>query len=229
MSMSRTPVSAPVPAASIQNVFSMHASKHLARVWSVPVLLCATYVSSSLPHMCSFIQHTCSMCAACIPDGCGMYSRWVWHIMLVWAALFTVTLQRYAGIFPETIKLKNIILILPVGTASVERSFSYVKFIKTCTCTSTTDQNLGRLLGIASESPELSAVNFDEVLETFKQKLEELCFGLHFLIICKRILLWVIIYNYFGHITRLIDRKLLNIKPISEISWTPRCTIDKVH
>ncbi len=40
-------------------------------------------------------------------------------------------------------------------------------------------------MGIAIEGPELSAVNFDEVLEIFKQKIiiEELCFDLHFLII----------------------------------------------
>ena len=35
------------------------------------------------------------------------------------------------GIFPKTYKLLNIILVLPVGTASVERSFSYMKLIKT--------------------------------------------------------------------------------------------------
>ena len=37
----------------------------------------------------------------------------------------------YGGIFPEIFKLINIILVLPVGTASVERSFSSMKQIKT--------------------------------------------------------------------------------------------------
>jgi len=76
----------------------------------------------------------------------------------------------YTGIFPETFKLLNIILALPVGTASVERSFSYMKLIKTRIRNSITDQNLSRLMRIAIEGPELSAVNFDEVLEIFKQK-----------------------------------------------------------
>lgn len=75
----------------------------------------------------------------------------------------------YTGIFPETFKLLNIILVLPVGTASVERSFSYMKLIKTRIRNSITDQNLGRLMRIAIEGPELSNVNFNEVLDIFKQ------------------------------------------------------------
>ena len=35
------------------------------------------------------------------------------------------------GIFPETWKLLNITMALPVGTATVERSFSQMKLIKT--------------------------------------------------------------------------------------------------
>ena len=38
-----------------------------------------------------------------------------------------------------------------------------------------TDESLGRLMRIASEGPELSAVNFNEVLDIFKQKIEEFC------------------------------------------------------
>ena len=63
------------------------------------------------------------------------------------------------------------------GTASVERSFSYMKLIKTRI--RNTDQTLGRLMRIAIGGPELSAVNFDEILEIFKQKNEKLCFDLH--------------------------------------------------
>ncbi len=36
----------------------------------------------------------------------------------------------YTGIFPETFKLLNIILVLPVRTASIDRSSSYKKLIK---------------------------------------------------------------------------------------------------
>ena len=58
-----------------------------------------------------------------------------------------------------------------------------MKLIKTCIHNSITDQTLGRVMRIAIEGPELSAVNFDEVLEIFKKKKkkkEELCFDLHF-------------------------------------------------
>ena len=36
-------------------------------------------------------------------------------------------LGAYTGIFPDMFKLLNIILVFPVGTASVERSFSLMK------------------------------------------------------------------------------------------------------
>ena len=37
----------------------------------------------------------------------------------------------YGDIFPEMFKLSNILLVLPVGTASVERSSSQIKLVKT--------------------------------------------------------------------------------------------------
>ena len=43
------------------------------------------------------------------------------------------TSHTYGGIFPETWKLLKIMMTLPVGTASVERSFSQMKLIKTLT------------------------------------------------------------------------------------------------
>ena len=39
--------------------------------------------------------------------------------------------HTYGGIFPEMWKLLNIAMALPVGTATVERSFSQMKLIKT--------------------------------------------------------------------------------------------------
>ena len=73
-------------------------------------------------------------------------------------------------IFPETFKLLNIILVLAVGTTSVERSFSCMRLIKTRIRNSIIDQNLGRLMRIAIEGPELSAVNFNVVLDIFETK-----------------------------------------------------------
>ena len=67
-------------------------------------------------------------------------------------------------------KLMNIILALPVGTATVERSFSQMKMIKTRLRNRLNDSNLTRLMRIAIEGPELNSVNFAEILDIFKQK-----------------------------------------------------------
>ena len=61
------------------------------------------------------------------------------------------------------------ILALPVGTATVERSFSQMKMIKTG-FDRLNDSNLTRLMRIAIEGPELNSVNFAEILDIFKQK-----------------------------------------------------------
>ena len=39
--------------------------------------------------------------------------------------------ETYEGVFPETWKLLNIMMALPVSTATVERTFSQMKLIKT--------------------------------------------------------------------------------------------------
>ena len=39
--------------------------------------------------------------------------------------------SSYSNIFSETFELMNILLTSPIGTASVERSFSQMKMIKT--------------------------------------------------------------------------------------------------
>ena len=64
--------------------------------------------------------------------------------------------DAYGGIFPEMFKLMNIILALPVGTATVERSFSQMKMIKTRLRNRLNDSNLTRLMRIAIEGPELT-------------------------------------------------------------------------
>lgn len=78
--------------------------------------------------------------------------------------------DAYGGIFPEMFKLCNIMLTLPVGTATVERSFSQMKNIKTRLRNRLNDSNLERLMRIAIEGPEMKFVNFDEVLNIFKEK-----------------------------------------------------------
>ncbi len=76
----------------------------------------------------------------------------------------------YVEFFIEIFKLLNIILVLPVGTASVERSFSYMKTIKTRLRNRISDTNLIHLMRIAIEGPELPAVNFNEILDIFKER-----------------------------------------------------------
>ena len=78
--------------------------------------------------------------------------------------------HTYEGIFPETWKLLNIMLALPVSTASVERSFSQMKLIKTRLRSRLSDMNLEHLMKIAIEGPPLTDVDFSEILDIFKLK-----------------------------------------------------------
>ncbi len=60
-------------------------------------------------------------------------------------------------------------LSIPVGTATAKRSFSEMKLIKTRLRSRLTEQNLARLMRIAIEGPELNEINFNEILDIFKQ------------------------------------------------------------
>ena len=75
--------------------------------------------------------------------------------------------EAYAGIFPETYCLINIMLTLPVGTATVERSFSQTKIRLR---NRLSDLNLTRLMRIAIEGPQLNLVNFNEIMDIFKEQ-----------------------------------------------------------
>lgn len=57
-------------------------------------------------------------------------------------------MNAYTDIFHVIFKLFNILLTLPVETATVERSFSQVKLVKTCLHNKDTDINLARLMRI---------------------------------------------------------------------------------
>ena len=83
--------------------------------------------------------------------------------------LLTRKADAYGGIFPEMFKLINIMLTLPVGTATVEWSFSQMKMIKTRLRNRLNDTNLKRLMRIAIEGPEMKLVDFDEVLDVFRE------------------------------------------------------------
>lgn len=67
--------------------------------------------------------------------------------------------------FLEIFNLIDIMLALPVGTATAERSFSQMKLIKTRLRNRISDTNLPRLMRITIEGPEkLSEVNFHTYL-----------------------------------------------------------------
>ena len=76
----------------------------------------------------------------------------------------------YGGIFPETLKLLNITMALPIGTARVEHSFSefsQMKLIKTRIRSRLSDSNLEHLLKISLEGPPLTDVDFNIFLNIF--------------------------------------------------------------
>ena len=83
--------------------------------------------------------------------------------------LLTRKADAYGGIFPVMFKLINIMLTLPVGRATVEKSFSQMKMIKTRLRNRLNDTNLNRIMRIAIEGPEMKLVDFDEVLDVFRE------------------------------------------------------------
>ena len=54
------------------------------------------------------------------------------------------------------------LLSLPVGTATVELSFSQMKMVKTRQCSRLNDVYLARLMRIAIEGPQLYTTDFTE-------------------------------------------------------------------
>ena len=57
----------------------------------------------------------------------------------------------------------NIFLALPIGTPSVERSFSHLKMIKTRLCSRLSDYSVAQLMRISIEGPEIDAVELEEL------------------------------------------------------------------
>ena len=75
------------------------------------------------------------------------------------------------ALLPSLHKLACCCLSLPIGTASVERSFSQMKLIKTRLCNRLGELSLSRLMKIAIESPEtLSDSDLEEVVTIWNRK-----------------------------------------------------------
>ncbi len=73
--------------------------------------------------------------------------------------------DAYTEIFPAIFTLMNLILSLPVGTATVERTFSQMKLVKTRLRNRISDSNLPKLMRIAIEGPNLTNIDFSEILD----------------------------------------------------------------
>ena len=73
--------------------------------------------------------------------------------------------------FPNLHKLASINLTLPVATASMERSFSQMKLIKTRLRNSLSESSISHLMKIGIESPDtLTDSNLEEVVNIWNRK-----------------------------------------------------------
>ena len=74
-------------------------------------------------------------------------------------------------LFPNLSKIGAICLSIPVTTASVERSFSQMKLIKTRLRSSLNDKSHSNFMKIALESPdELTDSHLEEVVNVWNRK-----------------------------------------------------------
>ena len=74
-------------------------------------------------------------------------------------------------LFPNLCKIATINLSIPVSIASVERSFSQMKLIKTRIRSSFNDKSFSHLIKITIESPaELTGSHLKEVVGVWKRK-----------------------------------------------------------
>ena len=79
--------------------------------------------------------------------------------------------DKIKTLFPNLSKIGAICLSIPVTTASVERSFSQMKLIKTRLRSSLNDKSLSNLMKIALESPdELTDSHLEEVVNVWNRK-----------------------------------------------------------
>ena len=77
--------------------------------------------------------------------------------------------------FPDLNRLAKRCLFISVGTASVERSFSQIKMIKTRLRNRIGESSLSSLMKIAIESPEkLSNNDLENIIDVWKRKLRRI-------------------------------------------------------
>ena len=82
-----------------------------------------------------------------------------------------VTNETLISMFPNLNTLATICLTLPIGTASVERSFSQMKMIKTRLRNRLGEKSLSHLMKIAIEAPDkLSDSDLENVVDIWYRK-----------------------------------------------------------
>ena len=82
-----------------------------------------------------------------------------------------VTNETLVSMFPNLNTLANISLSIPVSTASVERSFSQMKLLKTRLRNRLSDKNISHLMKIAIESPDqLQDTDLEEIINVWNRK-----------------------------------------------------------
>ena len=81
------------------------------------------------------------------------------------------TNETLIAMFPNLNTLANISLSIPVSTASVGRSFSQMKLLKTRLRNRLSDKSLSHLMKIAFESPDqLKDTNLEEIVNIWNRK-----------------------------------------------------------
>ncbi|XP_065892412.1 zinc finger MYM-type protein 1-like [Dysidea avara] len=84
---------------------------------------------------------------------------------------YLITDDMLITMFPNLHKLATVCVTIPVSTASVERSFSQMKLIKTRLRNSLNEVSLSQLMKIAIESPEkLDNSHLEEILDIWNKK-----------------------------------------------------------
>ena len=82
-----------------------------------------------------------------------------------------VTNDMLKTMFPSLNTLANVCLSIPVGTATVERSFSEMKMIKTRLRNRIGESSLSHLMKIAVESPEkLCEMKLENIVDVWNRK-----------------------------------------------------------
>uniref|UniRef100_A0A3Q1CEI6 HAT C-terminal dimerisation domain-containing protein n=1 Tax=Amphiprion ocellaris TaxID=80972 RepID=A0A3Q1CEI6_AMPOC len=83
---------------------------------------------------------------------------------------FTQFLDPYQDVFYEMFRLCKIVVVLPVSSASCERSFSSLRLIKTYLRSTMTEKRLSSLAVLSIESKCTKALDLDKFVKRFAEQ-----------------------------------------------------------